>query len=105
MDFEIRFHGLENADPLREHAELLVLAHVGRFRAELTRVSIVLGRRNGATRPPEVRCDITATGPRLPGTTVDHRGPSAFPALSLAIQRTARAVRHYLRRVRARRVD
>ena len=78
MDFEIRFQGLENADPLREHAELLVLAHLGRFRAELTRVSIVLGRRNGAMRPPEVRCEITATGPRLPAprsTTVD-RAPS-----------------------------
>ena len=104
MDFEIRMEGLENPDPRREHAELLVLAHLGRFRAELTRVSIVLGRRNGPTRPPEVRCEITATGPRPP----DHRRsprPERFPGLSLAIQRTARAVRHDLRRVRARRVD
>ncbi|HEY1416771.1 MAG TPA: hypothetical protein VGF41_02665, partial [Myxococcaceae bacterium] len=81
------------------------LAHLGRFRAELTRVSIVVGRRNGPLLPAEVRCEITAIGPRLSGTTVDHRGPSPFPALSLAIQRTARAVRHHLRRVRARRVD
>ena len=103
MDFEIRFQGLASSDPLREHAELLVLAHLGRFRAELTQVSIILGRRNGGTRPPEIRCEITATGPRLPGTTVDHRGLNAFPALSLAIQRAARAVRHDLGRVRPRR--
>ena len=77
MDFEIRFQGLESSDPLREHAELLVLAHLGRFRSELTQVSVVVGRRNGGSRLPEFRCEITATGPRLPGTTVDHRGLSA----------------------------
>ena len=98
MDFEIRFQGLEHADPLREHAEVLVLAHLGRFRSELTQVSIIVGRRNSGTRPPEIRCEITATGPRLPGTTVDHRGLNAFPAVSLAIQRVARAVRHDLGR-------
>ena len=102
MDFEIRFQGLESSDPLREHAELLVLAHLGRFRSELTQVSVVVGRRNGGSRPPEIRCEITATGPRLPGTTVDHRGLNAFPALSLAIQRAARAVRHDLGRARPR---
>lgn len=93
MDFQIRFQGLEHADPLREHAEILVLAHLGRFRSELTQVSIVVGRRNSGTRPQEFRCEITASGPRLPGTTVDHRGQNAFP-VSLAIQRAARAVRH-----------
>jgi len=98
MDFEIRFQGLDSSDPLREHAELLVLAHLGRFRAELTQVLIVVGRRNGGTRPQEIRCEITATGPRLPGTTVDHRGLNAFPALSLAIQRAGRAVLHDLGR-------
>jgi hypothetical protein len=102
MDFEIRFQGLEGSDPLREHAELMVLAHLGRFRSELTRVSVVVGRRNGGSRPPEFRCEITATGPRLPGTTVDHRGLNAFPALSLAIQRAARAIRHDLGRGRHR---
>ncbi|HZJ52779.1 MAG TPA: HPF/RaiA family ribosome-associated protein [Myxococcaceae bacterium] len=102
MDFEIRFQGFESSDPLREHAEILVLAHLGRFRSELTQVCIVLGRRNGGSRPTEIRCEITATGPRLPGTTVDHRGLNAFPALSLAIQRAARAVRHDLGRGRGR---
>ena len=100
MDFEIRFQGLEHSEPLREHAEILVLAHLGRFRSELTQVSIVVGRRSSGTRLPEIRCEITATGPRLPGTTVDHRGLSAFPAVSLAIQRAARAVRHDLGRRR-----
>ena len=104
MDFQIRFQGFETSGPLREHAELLVLAHLGRFRSELTQVSVVLGRRTGVSRPTEVRCEITATGPHLPGTTVDHRGLSAFPAISLAIQRAARAVRHDLgRRGRRRR--
>ena len=102
MDFQIRFQGLEHADPLREHAEILVLAHLGRFRAEITQVSIVVGRRNSGTRPQEIRCEITASGPRLPGTTVDHRGLSAFPAVSLAIQRAARAVRHDLGRSHSR---
>ena len=96
MDFEIRFQGFESSDPLREHAEILVLAHLGRFRSELTQVCVVLGRRSGGNRPPEVRCEITATGPHLPGTTIDHRGLNAFPALSLAIQRAARAVGHDL---------
>ena len=100
MDFAIRFQGLEHSESLREHAEILVLAHLGRFRSELTQVSIVVGRRTSGTRPPEIRCEITATGPRLPGTTVDHRGLSAFPAVSLAIQRAARAVRHDLGRGR-----
>ena len=34
MDFEIRFQGLDSSDPLREHAELLVLAHLGIRSAE-----------------------------------------------------------------------
>lgn len=84
----------------RRRAEILILAHLGRFRSELTQVSIVVGRRNSGTRSPEIRCEITATGPRLPGTTVDQRGLGAFPAISMAIQRAARAVRHDLGRRR-----
>ena len=104
MEIEIRFQGLEDAEPLREHATALVQTHLGRFRSELTHVEVLVGRRNGASRPEETRYQITVSGPRLPSTIVDHRGLNAALALASAIERTARAVVHDLGRARSRAV-
>lgn len=102
MEIDIRFQGFEQSETLREHATALVQNHLARFRAHVTQVEICVGRRNGAGRPEENRYEITVTGPRLPSTTVDHRGLDAALALAAAIERTALAVRHELGRVRRR---
>jgi hypothetical protein len=102
MAIEIRLEGLEHSEDLREHALVLVQAHLGRYAADVSLIRIVFARRTGGTAPTEVRFEITASGPRLRSTTVDHRGFSPFPALTLAVARTARVIRHELGRVRAR---
>ena len=102
MAIEIRLEGLEHSEDLREHARVLVQAHLGRFAPEVSLVSVVFAQRMGGTGPAEVRFEITASGPRIPSITIDHRGLSALPALTLAVQRTARVIRHELGRGRAR---
>lgn len=102
MAIEIRLEGLEHSEDLREHAQVLVQAHLGRFAPEVTLVSIVFAQRIGGAGPVELRFEITASGPRLPEITIDHRGLSALPALTLAVQRTARVIRRELGRGRAR---
>lgn len=103
MEIDIRFQGLEPSDPLRDQATELVLAHLGRFGSELTHVAILVGRRIGGPTRVEMRYQVTARGPRLPRTTVDHRGLNHASALASAIERTARAVGQDLERARSRR--
>ncbi len=98
MEIEIRFDGLEASEPLREQAALLVQTHFGRFVAELTRVSVIVGRRMLGPSRTELRYQVTADGPRIPETTVDHRGRDLLAALATAIALAARAVKRDLRR-------
>ena len=100
MKTEVRFHGLEPSESLREHAARRIHFHLSRFGHDLTAVVVRIGDVNGPKGGLDKRCRITVRGPRLGSATLDEYSGDIWSAVHLATERVARNVGRTLEKTR-----
>jgi len=100
MKTEVRFHGVETSESLREHATRRVQLHLSRFGRDLTGVVVRIGDVNGPKGGLDKRCRVTVRGPRVGSATLDEYSGDIWSAVDLALERVARNVGRTLEKAR-----
>lgn len=100
MMIEVRFHGIESTEALRDHATRRGHFHLSRFAGEVTAVLVRLVDENGPKGGVDKRCQVTVRGPRLGSLTLDETGADTYSALDLALERIGRSAGRELARAR-----
>jgi len=100
MKIDVRFHGLESSDALREHAARRVHFHLSRFGGEVTAIVVRLADVNGPKGGVDKRCQVTVRGPRFGSATLDEMSGDAYSAVDVAVERIGRSVGRELGRAR-----
>jgi ribosome-associated translation inhibitor RaiA len=92
MQVDIRFRRLDRSEALRLHTTRRIHLLLGRFGRELTSVVAQFGDVNASRGGADMRCKITATGPRVGTVALDETHEDAYAAAELALERVARTV-------------
>jgi len=101
MKTEVRFHGVETSESLREHAVRRIHLHLSRFGSDLTGVVIRIGDVNGPKGGLDKRCRVTVRGPRVGSATLDEYSGDIWSAVDLALERVAQNVGRTLEKARS----
>jgi len=100
MKIELRFHGIQSSEALRDHTARRVRVHLSRFAREVSTVVVRLADVNGPRGGLDKRCQITVFGPRLGTATLEETSADAYAALDLALERIGRSAGRELARAR-----
>lgn len=101
MKTEIRFHGIEASESLRDHATRRSHSHLSRFGHELSGVVIHISDVNGPKGGLDKRCRITVRGPRVGSSTIDERSGDFWSAVDLAVESISRNIGRSLEKMRS----
>lgn len=101
MKTEVRFHGVEASESLREHTARRVHILLSRFGADLTGVVVRIGDVNGPKGGLDKRCRVTVRGPRVGSATLDEYSGDIWSAVDLALERAAQNVGRTLEKARS----
>ena len=101
MKTEVRFHGLESSESLRNHAARRIHFHLSRFGHELSAVVVRIGDVNGPKGGLDKRCRVTVRGPRVGSSSLDEYSGDAWSAVDLAVERISRNIGRSLEKARS----
>jgi putative sigma-54 modulation protein len=100
MEIDILFRNIAPSQPLREHVEREVRAHLSGFGDEITEVFVRIGNADEPRGGIDRLCRITVMGPRIGAATREELHINVHSAVDLAASRVAYAVGRELERLR-----
>ena len=101
MKIEVRLHGLDHSDALRDHVVRRVNLQLGRFGPVIGEVVVRLGDVNGPKGGVDKRCRVSVRGRHFAALSLDEASPDAYAAADVAVERVAHAVGRALEKTRA----
>jgi putative sigma-54 modulation protein len=101
MKSQVRFHGVETSESLREYAARRIHLHLSRFGRDLTVVVVRIADVNGPKGGRDKRCRVSVRGPRIGSTTLDEYSGDFWSAVDLALERAAQKVGRALEKARS----
>ncbi len=100
MQYDIRAHGFDLTDGLREHAERHLRFALDWARHELGRVVVRFSDINGPRGGNDKRCQVRIPLPRMRDVVVEDTAADLYVAMDRAIERAARTLERRLSRQR-----
>lgn len=100
MHFDIRAHGFDLTDGLREHAERRLIYALDWAHHDVSKVSVRMSDINGPRGGNDKRCQVRISLPRVREVVVEKTDADLYVAIDRAIERTERTVARRLERLR-----
>lgn len=100
MKIELRLHGIEPSQSLRDHAVRRIHTQLSRFGQEISAVVVRMSDINGPRRGIDKRCRITLRGRRFSELALDEVSRDSHAAVEGALDRIARVLGRELARAR-----
>jgi ribosomal subunit interface protein len=100
MQFDIRSHGFDLTESLREHAERRLGFALDWARYDVKKVSVCLSDINGPRGGNDKRCQVRISLPRVREVVIEDTDADLYVAIDRAIDRTERTVARRLDRLR-----
>ena len=100
MQFDIRAHGFDLTEGLREHTERRLRFALDWARYDVSKVSVRLSDINGPRGGNDKRCQVRISLPRVRDVVIEDTDADLYVAIDRAIDRTERTVARRLERLR-----
>lgn len=100
MQFDIRAHGFELTEGLREHAVRRLGFALDWARYDVNKVSVRLSDINGPRGGNDKRCQVRVSLPRVRAVVIEDTDADLYVAIDRAIDRAERSVARRLERLR-----